>query len=106
MTEYQVVNKTYIKSSNNSSKILFRYTIALIIFLFYVSFCYLIKKDYSNTINLFKTFLISSVISFIFQYIINLTRGNKKINKVFTEDNILASSIIVSLGSPVSSYFS
>ena len=33
MTEYQVVNKTYIKSSNNSSKILFRYSIALIIFL-------------------------------------------------------------------------
>ena len=97
MTEYQVVNKTYIKSSNNSSKILFRYSIALIIFLLYVSFCYLIKKDYSSTINLFKTFLISSVISIIFQYIINLTRGKKNIIKVFTEDNVLANSIIISL---------
>ena len=97
MTEYPIANKIFVKSSNTSYKILFRYSLSLIVFLLYVSFCLLIKKDYSNGIKLFETFIISSIISIIFQCIINITRKKKGIIKIFTEDNVLASSVIISL---------
>lgn len=97
MREFKVVNKIFVRSSNEVFKILKRYTIALIIFILSIIAINLYKGNYQNIINIVIAAIITSVISIIFQYFINLNRGKKSITIIFKEDNILASALIIAL---------
>lgn len=97
MKEFKVVNKIFVRSSNEVFKILKRYTIALIVFILSIIAINLYKGNYQNIINIIIATIITSLISIIFQYFINLNRGKKSITTIFKEDNILASSLIITL---------
>lgn len=97
MKEFNKVEKVFIKSSNNVPKILLRYTISLSIYYIIVLAYFLLKKNISLSLKLLVTLLITSVISIGFQYFINRIRDKKNLNIVFTEDNIIANALIISL---------
>lgn len=97
MREFKVVNKIFVRSNNEVFKILKRYTICLAFFVLSLIAVYLYKGDYQTIIKLITTTIITSIISIIFQYFININRQKTKISKIFKEDNVLASSFIITL---------
>lgn len=97
MREFKVVNKIFVRSTNEVFKILRRYTISLIIFILSLIVLHIYKGEYQDIIKLIITIFITAVISIIFQYFINLNRQKSSIKVIFKEDNILASSLIISL---------
>jgi len=97
MREFKVVNKIFVRSSNETFKMLRRYTISLSILILSLLIFHLYKGQYPYMINLVKTIVITSVISIVFQYLINLNRHKSLIHLIFKEDNILASAFIIAL---------
>ena len=95
MREFKTVNKTFVKSKNDTSKIFLRYTYSLIFILVYIIIYNLITKDYSYILNLIKTILIITPIAIIISYTTNLLKKEKDIKKIFLEDNILALILII-----------
>ena len=97
MREFNISNKIFIRSNNSSSKILLRYTYVLILFVVFISGYLMFNSDILLLIDFIKTLFIVTFTGILFQYIINITRGKKDLLKLFTEDNIIASSIIITL---------
>jgi len=97
MREFKTINKTFVKSKNDTSKIFLRYTYSLIFILLYIIVYNLITKDYSYLINLLKSFIIVTPIAILIDYLINIIKKEKNIKKVFQEDNVIALSIIITI---------
>ena len=97
MREFNISNKIFIRSNNSSSKMLLRYTYVLILFVVFISGYLMFNSDTLLLIDFIKTLFIVTFTGILFQYIINITRGKKELLKLFTEDNIIASSIIITL---------
>lgn len=97
MKEFKILNQTFIKSNNQSSKIFNRYLYSLIPFISLIIIYNLIKSSYSTIINLLVSISISLIVSITTQYIFNIIKKEKNIIKIFKEDNILTISIILGL---------
>ena len=97
MRKFKVVNKIFVRSNNEVFKILKRYTISLAFFILGLIAINLYQSNYQNIINITIATIITSLISIIFQYFINLNREKKSFINVFKEDNVLASAFIISL---------
>lgn len=97
MREFSVENKIFIRSNNSSSKMLIRYTYALIIYLVFLASILLYNNEIGIIIDLLKTLLINTFLSLLFQYVINVFRKKKNFKLLLTEDNIIATSIIITL---------
>jgi len=97
MRKFKVVNKIFARSSNETYKILSRYTLSLFSFILFLGCYHLFKEEYESILNLIKTILITSVISIFVQYLINFSRRKKEIMVIFKEDNVLATALIISL---------
>ena len=97
MKEFKTLNQTFIKSNNQSSKILNRYLYSLIPFILLIIIYNLIKSSYNTIINLLVSISISLIVSITTQYIFNIIKKEKNIMKIFNEDNILTISIILGL---------
>ena len=97
MRKFKVVNKIFVRSNNEVFKILKRYTISLAFFILGLISINLYQSNYQNIINITIATIITSLISIIFQYFINLNREKKSFINVFKEDNVLASAFIISL---------
>lgn len=97
MREFNTSDNIFIRSNNSSSKILLRYTYILVLFIIFLTGYLLYSSNTSLLIDFIKTLFTVTFIGIVFQYIINITRHKKKISLIFTEDNIISSSIIISL---------
>lgn len=97
MKSFPVKEKVFIKSSNKTSKILLRYTISLFIILMYIITYNLIKRNNENIINILCTLDITTFISIILEYIINVIRKKTNFKLIFTENNILAIPLILTI---------
>lgn len=82
------------KSNNTVSKIMNRYVFAIIPFLILT----IIYNIYSNNnYNIFITILMTNIICIFTQYVINLIKKDYNIKYVFTKDNILILSLLLSI---------
>lgn len=97
MRKFNVENKIFIRSNNSSSKMLLRYTYMLFLFVLFLLVYFVYSKNYNMLYDFTKTLFVVSFIGILFQYFINLSRKKKGFSLIFTEDNILASTIIISL---------
>ena len=97
MKEFTVENKIFIKSNNTTTKIFNRYLYCLIPFILLFITYNLIWGSKLQIINLSKSISISLITCLITQYIFNIIKKEKNINKLFLEDRILTISIILGL---------
>lgn len=97
MREFKVVNKIFVRSSNEVFKILKRYIISLLFFILSLIIFHIYKGEYQLIIKLLIAIITTSVISIIFQYFINRNRQKSSFKLIFKEDNVLASALIISL---------
>lgn len=95
MNSFKIVNKIFVRSNNETYKILRRYTISLSLFLLFIISFHIYQKEYSEVLNLIKTVLVTTGVNFIFQYIVNVIR-HKGI-KSLKENNILGIAVIISI---------
>ncbi len=95
MTKYENKQKVYVKSDNNTCKLLNRYTYTLIFFtIISLIINALIKNSITNTI---KSLIISLLSTIIITYIINIIKKDYDIKKVFLEDNAIAIGLVLGL---------
>lgn len=97
MRTYNVVDKTYVKSNNSTNKIISRYTYSLLAFIILSSIINLFLGNKDIIILLIKTIIISLVISSIIAYIINIIKKKYNFIKIYTEDNTIFISLVISL---------
>jgi len=97
MKEFIVKNQTFVKSKNNTSKILNRYTYALVIFSVLTILYNLIFNNIEYGISVFKSILLSFMLTYIVDYFLNLVNKKYELKILFTEDNIIPISIIIGL---------
>lgn len=96
MREFKKVDKVFIKSNNNVSKIFNRYLFCLIPFILFILIYNMIWGSSEIAINLIKNTLVSIIITLIFGLIISSIK-HEKYSKILIGDNLLTISIIVSL---------
>ena len=97
MKEFKVEKKTYIKSNNNATKIFNRYLYCLIPFLLLAIIYNLIQTTPTTVINLIKSTTISFLVAAISQYLFNIIKKEKRIAKLFKEDQIVLIAIIIGM---------
>ena len=97
MNEYEVVNKTYVKSNNHSSIIMARYTYSLIVFTILSLIINLFIGNKDLVFASFKSIGISLVISSVITYLINLTRKKYNFLDIFVKDNTILIALIMGL---------
>lgn len=96
MKNFKQVSICFIKSNNSIQKINLAYFISTLFFTAYIFLYHLILKEYSYLANYLKTIILTTTFLIILDYIINLLTKNKQIVKVFTKDNILTISLLLS----------
>lgn len=97
MKEFKKVNKTFIKSSNSTTKIFNRYLYCLIPFLLLIILYNLIWGSNIVIINLLKNTFVSIITCLVVGYIFNLMKKDSSLSKLMFKDNILAIAIIIGL---------
>lgn len=97
MKEFKILNQTFIKSNNQTSKIFNRYLYSLIPFILLIIISNLINKSFNTIIDLLVSILVSLLTSIITQYIFNIKNKEKDITKIFKEYNILTISLILAI---------
>lgn len=97
MKSFPVKEQVFIKSSNKTSKILLRYSISLLVILMYTILYNIIKGNNENIIDIIYTLGITTSISIIFEYIINVIRKKTDFKLIFTENNIIAIPLILTI---------
>ena len=97
MREFQVVNKTYIKSHNSTNTIIARYSYSLIVFTILTIIINLLLGNKALVISLVKSISLSLIITSIFTYLICLVKKKYNFIKIYTEDTTIAISLILGL---------
>lgn len=97
MREFKTVKKTFIKSNNTTTKIFNRYLYCLIPFLLLMIIYNGIWGNAKEIFDLLLAISISLIVSFVTQYIFNLVKKEKSINRLLIKDNILTISFILGL---------
>ena len=97
MTKYNLNQKVYVKSSNNSHIMIARYTYTLIVFAILSTLINLIIGNKVLVISFLKSFIISLIITSITSYIINITKKKYNFLDIYTKDNTIAIAIILAL---------
>ena len=95
MENLNTPSKVYIKSNNDSNKIINKYNISLILFSIITIIINILINKKELTISLIKSLILSFIITSIIAYIINLIKKEKDILKLYKEDTIIAISIII-----------
>ena len=97
MKEYPVIQKTFVKSSNKTTKIYTRifYTLMAYIILISISYFLLDKKD--MILPLLKALALSLIITTILAYFINIAFRNFKFTDIYKKDNVHIIAIIIGL---------
>ena len=97
MKEFKILNQTFIKSNNDSSKIFNRYLYSLIPYILFIIIFNLINKSFNIIFNLLLSIIISIIVSIITEYIFNIKNKDKNIINILKDYNILTISIILGL---------
>ena len=97
MRTFNVIDKVYVKSDNSTNHIFSRYTYTLIIFVLLSSFINILLGNKNMVFSLIKTIIISLVFTSIITYIINIFKKKYSYIKIYTEDNTIFISLILSL---------
>ena len=97
MAEYEVANKTYVKSNNRTSLIIARYTYTLIAFTILILLINLIIGSKELVLSSLKSIGVSLIVATIITYIINITRKKYRFLDIFTKDNTIAIALIIGL---------
>ena len=97
MANFNSPEKVFIKSKNNTNKIINNYNISLIIYSILAIIINLLMKNTEITISFIKTLIISLFITITISYIVNIIKKEYSIKKLYEEDNIISIAIIISL---------
>lgn len=97
MRTYNVIDKVYVKSNNSTNNIMSRYTYTLIIYILLSSVINIFIGNKDIVLSLIKTTIISLFISSIIAYLINITKKKYSIKKIYTEENTIFISLVISL---------
>ena len=97
MINFNVVDKTFVKSKNSVKGIYLNYTYALTIFLIFTILGYILIGSNSKIISLVKVLSESLIITFIISYIINILTEKKKVIELFTDNHIHLIALIIGL---------
>ncbi len=97
MASFNSPEKVFIKSKNNTNKIINNYNISLIIYSIIAIIINLLMKNTEITISFIKTLIISLFVTIIISYTINIIRKEYSIKKIYKEDNIISIAILISL---------
>ena len=97
MASFNSPEKVFIKSKNNTNKIINNYNISLIIYSIIAIIINLLMKNTEITISFIKALIISLFVTIIISYTINIIRKEYSIKKIYKEDNIISIAILISL---------
>lgn len=97
MNEYEVVNKTFVKSHNKTSKIIDRYFYSLIAFIILTIISYFVFKKTNLVLPLLKQLSLSFLIASILDYFVNIIFKRYSFIDIYKKDSIHIISLIIGL---------
>ena len=97
MASFNSPEKVFIKSKNNTNKIINNYNISLIIYSIIAIIINLLMKNTEITISFIKALIISLFVTIIISYTINIIRKEYSMKKIYKEDNMISIAILISL---------
>lgn len=97
MSEFNTVNKVFIKSPNQSNKLINRYFYALMAFYPITIIFFYLTNHLDLILPLLISLSISLISTIIFDYIINLIKKNNQFTNIFTNDYIHIIALIIGL---------